>query len=162
MKVLRFCAGLLLLVGLIALLAVGPAPGPVLRNNAERDIGATALFYTDLDEMPDLERHLGELLEEKERRDGDPRGDRGEQALRDHLADGVRHHLRSLPVFFRHAHPLVPRPAVTESLLQPVPGTALLPSLPEMLPTTTWCRSRPAPGPASTPTHRAGSSRREH
>ena len=65
MRVLRFCAGLLLLGGLIALLAVGPAPGPVLRNNAEQDIEATSLFYMDLDEMQELERRLEGLLEEK-------------------------------------------------------------------------------------------------
>jgi len=66
MRVLRFCVGLVLLGGFIALLALGPAPGPVLRNNAEQDIEATALFYMDLDEMQDLERRLEVMLEEKE------------------------------------------------------------------------------------------------
>jgi hypothetical protein len=66
-RVLRFCAGLFLLGGLIVLLAMGPAPGPVLRNNAEQDIQATALFYMDLDEMQELERRLEEMLEEKNR-----------------------------------------------------------------------------------------------
>ena len=66
MRVLRFFVGLLLLGGLIALLAVGPAPGPVLRNNAEQDIEATALFYMDLDEMQELEERLEGLLEEKQ------------------------------------------------------------------------------------------------
>jgi hypothetical protein len=66
MKLVRFCVGLFLLGGLIALLAVGPAPGPVLRNNAEQEIEATALFYMDLDEMQNLERRLEEMLAEKE------------------------------------------------------------------------------------------------
>ena len=66
MRWLRFCAGLLFLGGLIAVLAVGPAPGPVLRNNAEQDIEATALFYMDLDEMQHLERRLEMMLEERD------------------------------------------------------------------------------------------------
>ena len=66
MRVLRFCAGLLILGGLIALLALGPTPGPVLQNNAEQEIEATALFYMDLDEMQELERRLEVLLEEKD------------------------------------------------------------------------------------------------
>jgi hypothetical protein len=65
MKVLRFLVGLLLLGGLIVLAAVGPTPGPVLRNNAEQEIEATALFYMDLDEMQNLERRLEVMLEEK-------------------------------------------------------------------------------------------------
>jgi hypothetical protein len=65
MRWLRFCIGLLLLGGLIAVLAMGPAPGPVLRNNIEQDIEATALFYMDLDDMQELERRLEAILEEK-------------------------------------------------------------------------------------------------
>ena len=65
MKVLRFLAGLVLLGGLITALAVGPTPGPVLRNNAEQDIEASALFYMDLDDMQDLELHLEQLREDK-------------------------------------------------------------------------------------------------
>jgi len=68
MKALRFLVGLLLLGGLIALLAMGPTPGPVLRNNMEQDIQATALFYMDLDEMQELEQRLERLLEENEQR----------------------------------------------------------------------------------------------
>jgi hypothetical protein len=63
MKWLRFGAGLLLLVGLIVFLAVGPTPGAVLQHNAEQEIQASALFYMDLDEMPALERRLERMLE---------------------------------------------------------------------------------------------------
>ena len=66
MKWLRFCAGLLVLAGFIALLALGPTPGSVLQHNLDQDVQATALFYMDLDEMPALERRLAELLEENE------------------------------------------------------------------------------------------------
>jgi len=65
MKWLRFGVGLLLLAGLIALLALGPTPGGVLRHNTEHDIQATALFYMDLDEMPALEQRLEQLLDDK-------------------------------------------------------------------------------------------------
>jgi len=57
---------LVVLAGLIAFLAMGPTPGAVLRNNADQDIQATALFYMDLDEMPNLEQRLEQLLDEKE------------------------------------------------------------------------------------------------
>jgi hypothetical protein len=57
---------LLVLAGLIAFLAMGPTPGAVLRNNAEQDIQATALFYMDLDEMPELERRLEQMLDASE------------------------------------------------------------------------------------------------
>ena len=40
---------------------MGPTPGAVLRNNAEQDIQATALFYMDYDEMPNLEQRLEQL-----------------------------------------------------------------------------------------------------
>jgi hypothetical protein len=66
-KWLRFGVGLLLLAGLIALVAVGPTPGAVLRHNAEHDIQASALFYMDLDEMPSLEQRLEQMLDDKER-----------------------------------------------------------------------------------------------
>ena len=68
MKWLRFLVGLTLLGGFIALLALGPAPGPVLRNNAEQEIQATALFYMDYDEMQNLERRLDRLLEKDDGR----------------------------------------------------------------------------------------------
>ena len=69
MKVLRFVAGLLLLGGLIAVAAMGPTPGPVLRHNLEQDIQANALFYMDLDEMPELEERLEGLVEDARRAD---------------------------------------------------------------------------------------------
>lgn len=65
MKWLRLVIGLALLGGFIALLALGPTPGAVLRNNAEQDVQATALFYMDLDGMQELEQHLEQLVEEK-------------------------------------------------------------------------------------------------
>jgi hypothetical protein len=65
MRWVRFGAGLLLLGGLVAGLAAGPTPGPVLRHNAELEIQATALFYMDFDEMPALERRLEALKEAK-------------------------------------------------------------------------------------------------
>jgi hypothetical protein len=58
---------LLVLAGLVVFLAMGPTPGAVLRNNAERDIQATALFYMDYEEMPELEQRLEQLLDEKSR-----------------------------------------------------------------------------------------------
>jgi len=70
MRWLRFGVGLLLLGGLVAFLAAGPTPGPVLRNNVEQEIEATALFYMDLDAMQDLERRLEALRENKEEEDG--------------------------------------------------------------------------------------------
>ena len=66
MRWVRFCAGLALLGGFIAVLAVGPTPGPVLQNNAEQDIEATALFYMDLDDMQNLELRLESMREEKD------------------------------------------------------------------------------------------------
>ena len=66
MKWLRLCVGLVILGSLTALLAVGPAPGPVLRNNAEKDIQASALFYMDLEAMPDLEQRLEVMKQERE------------------------------------------------------------------------------------------------
>jgi hypothetical protein len=65
-KWLRFCAGLLVLAGFIALLALGPTPGSVLQHNVDQEIQATALFYMDLEEMPALEQRLETILEEKE------------------------------------------------------------------------------------------------
>jgi len=55
----------ILLAALIALLAIGPTPGAVLRHNAEHDIQASALFYTDLDEMPSLEQRLEQMLDDQ-------------------------------------------------------------------------------------------------
>jgi hypothetical protein len=72
MKWLRFVAGLVVLVGFIALLATGPTPGPVLQHNLDQEIQATALFYMDFDEMQNLERRLETLLEEKEQGPAEP------------------------------------------------------------------------------------------
>ena len=72
MKWLRFGAGLLLLAGFIALLAMGPTPGPVLQHNIDQEIQATALFYMDFEEMQVLEQRLETLLAEKEQGPPDP------------------------------------------------------------------------------------------
>ncbi len=60
----RFSVGIVLLVGFIALLATLPPPAEVLRHNTEHDIQATALFYMDLERMPEIERQLEVLQEE--------------------------------------------------------------------------------------------------
>lgn len=62
---LRLSAGLALLTGFAALLATVPPPGAVLQHNTEQDIQATALFYMDLDRMPELEQKLEILIEDQ-------------------------------------------------------------------------------------------------
>jgi len=59
---LRLAIGVALLAAAFALLARGPLiPGPagrVLEQNRERDIQATALFYSDLERMPEIQARL--------------------------------------------------------------------------------------------------------
>ena len=63
-KGLRLLIGVLILSGTFWLLAAGPCPpgaaGEVIRHNRDHDVQATALFYLDLDRMPELESALGD------------------------------------------------------------------------------------------------------
>ena len=62
---LRLAVGLLLLTGTVTLLATLPPPGAVMRHNTQHDVQATALFYMDLEQMPELEERLEALIEEQ-------------------------------------------------------------------------------------------------
>jgi len=59
---LRFGVGAAILAAAFAVLARGPlvpgAAGLVLEHNREHDLQATALFYTDLERMPEIEARL--------------------------------------------------------------------------------------------------------
>lgn len=50
MNLIRLLFGFTLLLGFAALMAWGPVPSGVIRNNLEQGIDATALFYTEVDE----------------------------------------------------------------------------------------------------------------
>lgn len=58
----RFAFGLALILGLIAFFISQPVPagkaGEVILRNLDADVQTTALFYMELDRMPELERHL--------------------------------------------------------------------------------------------------------
>jgi hypothetical protein len=62
---LRFFIGLALLGISIAFFASGPTPpgiaGEVLRHNREHDIDASPLFYSEVENMHELEEGLAEL-----------------------------------------------------------------------------------------------------
>ena len=59
---LRFFFGLALLAGFFAFLTTTPRPpgtaGEIITRNLNQDIQATALFYADLDRMPEIEDRL--------------------------------------------------------------------------------------------------------
>ena len=59
---LRLLVGAAVLAAAFAVLARGPlvpgAPGLVLEHNREHDLQTTALFYTDLERMPEIEARL--------------------------------------------------------------------------------------------------------
>jgi hypothetical protein len=59
---LELALGLACLLALIRILAAGPLPpgyaGEVIGHNLDRGIQTTALFYMDLDRMPELEANL--------------------------------------------------------------------------------------------------------
>jgi hypothetical protein len=67
---LRFFFGLVLLSGFFAFFASGYTPpgafGDVLRNNQEKDIDASPLFYSEVENMHELEAGLAELLDKQE------------------------------------------------------------------------------------------------
>ena len=64
----RLCIGVAILAGFFAFLAAGPRPpgmaGEIIDNNLSQDIQATALFYMDLDRMPEIEESLGACSED--------------------------------------------------------------------------------------------------
>ena len=59
---LRLCIGIALLAGFFALLTTQPRPpgiaGEIIDRNLQQDVQTTALFYTDLETMPELEERL--------------------------------------------------------------------------------------------------------
>ena len=59
---LRFGAALVLLAAAFAFLASGPRPpgmaGEIIERNLRHDVQATALFYMDLERMPEIEERL--------------------------------------------------------------------------------------------------------
>jgi hypothetical protein len=59
---LRLCVGAAVLAAAFAVLARGPllpgATGLVLEHNREHDLETTALFYTDLESMPEIEARM--------------------------------------------------------------------------------------------------------
>jgi len=62
LRLIKFAVGLLLLGGLAFFLGSGITPpgiaGEVIRHNQEHRIEATALIYSDLEDMQELEREL--------------------------------------------------------------------------------------------------------
>jgi hypothetical protein len=61
---LRLGVGVAILAAAFALLARGPlvpgSAGRVLQHNREHDLEASALFYTDLERMPEIQASPGE------------------------------------------------------------------------------------------------------
>ena len=59
---LRLCIGIALLGGFFAFLTTNPrlpgTAGEIVDRNLSQDIQATALFYADLDRMPEIENRL--------------------------------------------------------------------------------------------------------
>ena len=66
---LRLAIGLGLLGGFFAFLTPVPRPpgaaGDVIDRNLEEDVQATALIYSDLEKMPELEARLRKLRERR-------------------------------------------------------------------------------------------------
>lgn len=64
---LRFFAGLIVLGSCIAFFASGYSPpgalGEVLRHNQQHDTDASPLFYSEVENMQELEAGLSELME---------------------------------------------------------------------------------------------------
>lgn len=63
---LRFCLALALVGAVLSILVSGVRPrgtvGEIIERNLEQDVQATALFYTDLDRMPEIENRLSRRL----------------------------------------------------------------------------------------------------
>ena len=64
-KWIEFFVGLGFLAAFIYFLMSEPVPlgfvGDVIRRNLDQDVQTTALFYTELDCMPDIEKNCAEL-----------------------------------------------------------------------------------------------------
>jgi hypothetical protein len=58
----RLLVGLALLAGFFAFLSTSPCPpgmaGELIQRNLRQNVQATALLYSDLDRMPEIERRL--------------------------------------------------------------------------------------------------------
>lgn len=68
---LRFIVGLLLLVLMVVFFGSGYTPpgifGEVLRHNQACSIDASPLFYSEVENMAELEKGLQDILNEKEK-----------------------------------------------------------------------------------------------
>lgn len=69
-KWIQFFIGLGVVVGFICFLMSEPVPqgalGDVVRRNLDWDVQTTALFYTELERMPGIEKNCTELTEKGE------------------------------------------------------------------------------------------------
>lgn len=75
----RLVIGIALLAGVLVLLANAPTPpgmaGEIIEHNIRQDVQTTALFYMDLECMPEIEDRLEEDFEISSRdRQGGPAG----------------------------------------------------------------------------------------
>lgn len=65
---LRFVVGVIALISLIVLIINAPAPpgvlGEVLRNNAAKEIDATAIIYSDQDNIMDMQEGVRRMMRE--------------------------------------------------------------------------------------------------
>ncbi len=62
---LKFVAGLIMIVAMVFFFISEPVPpgalGGTIRQNIDKDIQATALFYMDYDQMQTLESYLDDI-----------------------------------------------------------------------------------------------------
>ena len=67
MNIIKFIVGVIILGGVVLFFASGITPpgiaGDVLRHNQENQIDASPLFYTDVENMSDLEDSLKALMD---------------------------------------------------------------------------------------------------
>lgn len=70
-RLVKFCLGICLLLGLILLVMFAPVPpgitGDVIRHNQFAEIDATPLIYSDLDYMQDLESEVHLVFKPRKR-----------------------------------------------------------------------------------------------